>query len=91
MGVPGVDFTVEDLRPTLPAQLEITPLKEPPDATIRVPGSKSVTNRALIIAALAEGHSRIFNPLFSDDSFWLMNALVSLGIGVSADKEKEVT
>jgi 3-phosphoshikimate 1-carboxyvinyltransferase len=88
MGVPGVDFTVEDLRPTLPAQLEITPLKKPPDATIRVPGSKSVTNRALIIAALAEGHSRIFNPLFSDDSFWLMNALVSLGIGVSADKEK---
>ena len=53
MGVPGVDFTVEDLRPTLPAQLEITPLKEPPDATIRVPGSKSVTSRALIIAALA--------------------------------------
>ena len=83
-----MDFTVEDLRPTLPAQLEITPLKKPPDATIRVPGSKSVTNRALIIAALAEGHSRIFNPLFSDDSFWLMNALVSLGIGVSADKEK---
>ena len=62
--------------------------EEAPDATIRVPGSKSVTNRALIIAALAEGHSRIFNPLFSDDSFWLMNALVSLGIGVSADKEK---
>jgi 3-phosphoshikimate 1-carboxyvinyltransferase len=88
VGVPGVDFTVEDVRPTLPAELEITPLKKPPDATIRVPGSKSVTNRALIIAALAEGRSRILNPLFSDDSFWLMNALVRLGIGVSADKEK---
>jgi 3-phosphoshikimate 1-carboxyvinyltransferase len=88
VGVPGVDFTVEDVRPTLPAQLEVTPLKKPPDATIRVPGSKSVTNRALIIAALAEGGSRILNPLFSDDTFWLMNALVRLGIGVRADKEK---
>ena len=88
MGVPGVDFTVEDLRPTFPEELEVTPLERPPDATIRVPGSKSVTNRALIIAALAQGHSRILNPLFSDDSFWLMNALVRLGIGVSADGER---
>jgi 3-phosphoshikimate 1-carboxyvinyltransferase len=88
VGVPGVDFTVEDVRLTLPAQLEVKPLEKPPDATVRVPGSKSVTNRALIIAALAEGRSRILNPLFSDDSFWLMNALVRLGIGVSADKEK---
>jgi 3-phosphoshikimate 1-carboxyvinyltransferase len=87
-GVPGVDFTVEDVRPTLPAQLEVTPLENPLDATIRVPGSKSVTNRALIIAALALGSSRILNPLFSDDSFWLMNALVRLGIDVSADREK---
>jgi 3-phosphoshikimate 1-carboxyvinyltransferase len=88
VGVPGVDFTVEDVRLTLPAQLEVKPLEKPPDATVRVPGSKSVTNRALIIAALAEGRSRILNPLFSDDSFWLMNALVRLGIGVSADQEK---
>jgi 3-phosphoshikimate 1-carboxyvinyltransferase len=88
MGVPGVDFTVEDVRPTFPEELEVTPLERPPEATIRVPGSKSVTNRALIIAALAEGHSRILNPLFSDDSFWLMNALVRLGIEVSADGER---
>ena len=88
MGVPGVDFTVEDLRPAFPEELEVTPLERPPDATIRVPGSKSITNRILIIAALAEGHSRILNPLFSDDSFWLMNALVRLGIDVSADGER---
>jgi 3-phosphoshikimate 1-carboxyvinyltransferase len=88
MGVPGVDFTVEDLRPTFPQEVEVTPLERPPDATIRVPGSKSVTNRAILIAALAKGHSRILNPLFSDDSFWLMNALVRLGIEVSADGEK---
>jgi 3-phosphoshikimate 1-carboxyvinyltransferase len=88
MGVPGLDFTVEDVRPTFPEELEVTPLERPPDATIRVPGSKSVTNRALIIAALAVGHSRILNPLFSDDSYWLMNALVSLGFDVSADGER---
>jgi 3-phosphoshikimate 1-carboxyvinyltransferase len=88
VGVPGVDFTVGDVRPTFPAELEVMPLERPPDATIRVPGSKSVTNRALIIAALADGNSRIVNPLFSDDSFWLMDALVRLGIDVHADGER---
>jgi 3-phosphoshikimate 1-carboxyvinyltransferase len=88
IGAPGVDFTVEDVRPNLPEELEVAPLERPPDATIRIPGSKSVTNRALIIAALAHGHSRILNPLFSDDSFWLMNALVRLGIDVCADGER---
>jgi 3-phosphoshikimate 1-carboxyvinyltransferase len=88
VGVPGVDFTVEDVRPRFPEELEVTPLERPPDATIRVPGSKSVTNRALIIAALADGHSRILNPLFSDDSYWLMDALVRLGIDVRADSER---
>ena len=88
VGVPGVDFTVGDVRPTFPAELEVIPLERPPDATIRVPGSKSVTNRALIIAALADGNSRIVNPLFSDDSFWLMDALVRLGIDVYADGER---
>jgi 3-phosphoshikimate 1-carboxyvinyltransferase len=85
VGVPGVDFTVEDVRPAFPDELEVTPLERPPDATIRVPGSKSVTNRALIVAALADGHTTITNPLFADDTYWLMDALVRLGIDVSAD------
>jgi 3-phosphoshikimate 1-carboxyvinyltransferase len=85
IGVPGVDFTIEDMRPTFPEELEITPLVRPPDVKIKVPGSKSVTNRALIVAALANGPSRIMNPLFADDSYWLMDALVRLGIDVSAD------
>ena len=55
----------------------------PPDATIIVPGSKSVTNRALLIAALANGTSTIRNTLFSDDSYWLMHALVRLGFAVA--------
>ena len=84
-GVPGVDFTVEDVRPEFPRELEITPLAGPPNTTVRLPGSKSVTNRALIIAALADGTSRIRNPLFADDSYWLMDALVRLGTDVVAD------
>ena len=90
-GVPGVDFTVADVRPEFPQELELTPLARAPDATVRLPGSKSVTNRALIIAALADGESRITNPLFADDSYWLMEALVRLGIDVVADgKHSEV-
>jgi len=86
-GVPGRDFSVQDVRGEFPKELEITPLDRPPDATVRVPGSKSVTNRALLLAALADGPSRISNPLFSDDSYWLMDALVRLGIDLTADRD----
>ncbi|CAN5883452.1 3-phosphoshikimate 1-carboxyvinyltransferase [soil metagenome] len=85
-GVPGKDFTVEDVRGDFPEEIQIEPLVHSVDATIRVPGSKSVTNRALIVAALADGTSTIRNPLFSDDSFWLMQALVRLGFEVEADR-----
>jgi 3-phosphoshikimate 1-carboxyvinyltransferase len=87
VGVPGEDFSVEDVQGTFPEKLEITPLDRPPEASISVPGSKSVTNRALLLAALADGRSSITNPLFSDDSYWLMDALVRLGIGLTADRE----
>ena len=85
-GVPGRDFTVEDVRGVFPQEIEIQPVERPVDATVHVPGSKSVTNRALIVAALASGTSTIHNPLFSDDSFWLMQALVRLGFDVRADR-----
>ena len=54
-GVPGKDFSVEDVRGTFPEEIEVKPLGHPVDTTVRVPGSKSITNRALIVAALAEG------------------------------------
>lgn len=85
-GIPGVDFTVEDVRGEFPESVEIQPLEAPPDAEIRVPGSKSVTNRALLVAALADGASSLHNPLFSDDSYWLMQALAKLGFEVHADE-----
>jgi 3-phosphoshikimate 1-carboxyvinyltransferase len=52
--------------------------------TIRVPGSKSVTNRALVAAALAPGESVLLNPLESTDTRTLATALQKLGAHVSA-------
>ncbi|MDY6952632.1 MAG: 3-phosphoshikimate 1-carboxyvinyltransferase, partial [Thermodesulfobacteriota bacterium] len=51
-------------------------------ASIRVPGSKSYTQRALIVAALARGRSLITGPLFSEDTEHLIKALGSLGARV---------
>lgn len=87
-GVPGRDFTVEDVRGSFPDEIQIQPINRPVDAEVAVPGSKSVTNRALVVAALAEGTSEIHNALFSEDSYWLMDALVRLGFGVRADGAK---
>ena len=53
----------------------------PVDATVQVPGSKSLTNRFLILAALADGPSRLRAPLISRDSILMVNALRSLGAG----------
>jgi 3-phosphoshikimate 1-carboxyvinyltransferase len=63
----------------------VQPLTHPPDCTIRVPGSKSITNRALLIAALASGDSTIENALFSDDTRYMAEAWSALGLRVEAD------
>ncbi len=55
------------------------------DATVAVPGSKSYSQRALIIASLAEGKSLLRNVLISDDTRHLMESLRLLGAGISAD------
>lgn len=67
--------------------LEIKPLEKPPQAVINVPGSKSLTNRALLIAALAEGTTTLTNALFSDDSRYFAEALQTLGFGVTLAPE----
>ncbi len=58
----------------------IRSLRQPFDLTIRVPGSKSLTNRFYVLAALADGASRIRCPLRSDDTDRLLVALETLGI-----------
>jgi 3-phosphoshikimate 1-carboxyvinyltransferase len=57
----------------------------PVDATVRVPGSKSLTNRLLLVAALADGPSRLGSPLRSRDTLLMAAALRSLGVGVADD------
>lgn len=51
-------------------------------ATVTVPGSKSLTNRELIIAAIADGPGRLIAPLHSDDSRRMIEALRALGVGI---------
>ena len=52
------------------------------NAVIEAPPSKSYTQRALIVAALAKGNSTIKNPLFSDDTVYMISALKQFGIEV---------
>lgn len=72
-----IDYT----RPLdeLPDPLPIEPLRKPFDVTITPPGSKSITCRAYVLAALAEGESRIIRPLRAEDTDLLLEALCTLG------------
>ena len=70
---------------TLPS-LKIKPITHPLNATVRVPGSKSLTNRALLIAALANGTTRLTNALFSDDSRYFAKALQTLGFDIQLNE-----
>ena len=67
--------------------MKITPIPHPLNATVRVPGSKSLTNRALLIAALADGRTMLVNALFSDDSRYFASVLQTLGFDVSLDPD----
>ncbi len=57
-------------------------------AMVQVPGSKSITQRALIVAALAEGESRLHGPLASEDTRYTIKALRAMGVKVQ-DKEPD--
>ncbi|PRY30090.1 3-phosphoshikimate 1-carboxyvinyltransferase [Pseudosporangium ferrugineum] len=72
--------------PDLPDVLPVAPLSSPLDATVRPPGSKSITNRALICAALARGTSTLSGALFADDTRAMMGAVAALGARVEADE-----
>ena len=74
----------------LPAQaaaaVAVAPLERPPNAVIRPPGSKSITNRALVCAALATGESVLEGALFAQDTLVMMRAAVALGAELDADE-----
>lgn len=77
---------VDGPRPAArPDPLPVVPLDGPVDAVVRPPGSKSITNRALVCAALADGTSRLQGALRADDTEAMIGCLRELGITVRAD------
>lgn len=69
----------------LPDLIEIVPLDKPVRAEITVPGSKSITNRALILAALADGEVTLEGALWSEDTQVMTEALGKLGFEIKVE------
>src|ERR1051325_1437055 len=72
----------------MPDSLLINPVRGPVRGRIRPPGSKSLTNRALIVAALAGGNSRLEGVLDSRDTQVMIDSLQRLGINVIHDRNR---
>jgi 3-phosphoshikimate 1-carboxyvinyltransferase len=70
--------------------LVIRPVSAPVRGVVRPPGSKSVTNRALAVAALAQGTSRLTGLLDSEDTRVMIESLRRLGIELQHDPSKEI-
>lgn len=69
--------------------LTITPPTSPLEGAIALPGSKSITNRALLLAALAKGTTRLKGALSSDDTRYMGAALSAMGVGIKSVSETE--
>ena len=70
------------------AAARVRPLGRAIEARLAVPGSKSLSNRALILAAMAEGTTNLSGLLLSDDTYWCADALRRL-IGILDAEEGE--
>jgi 3-phosphoshikimate 1-carboxyvinyltransferase len=75
----------------LPDLIEIVPLTAPVRAEITVPGSKSITNRALILAALADGETVLRGALWSEDTQIMVECLQELGFMVNVETDPTET
>jgi len=75
----------------LPDILEVIPPAQPPSGAIVIPGSKSITNRALILAALADGETTLEGALWSEDTQVMVDCLQDLGfmINVQPDSQEQ--
>lgn len=69
------------------SDLRIEPIPAPFTATITPPGSKSLTNRALVLAALADGTCDLSNVLFADDTHVMLENLMKLGFHLVIDHD----
>src|SRR5437870_4086483 len=83
---------MSDNRIPYPEQMEIRPLESPPSTAVEVPGSKSLTNRALVLAALtAKGFTcALRGALRSEDTEVMIEALRGLGFRVLAEWNEPV-
>lgn len=66
---------------------KVRKIQNKPDICVEVPGSKSITNRALLMAAMSDGRTVLDGVQFSEDSTHFLEALESLGFNVEADKD----
>lgn len=73
----------------LGAELVVAPAAKRINCIVRPPGSKSITNRALLVAALASGASELDGTLFSDDTAAMTDALRTLGIRIDAEPDRK--
>jgi 3-phosphoshikimate 1-carboxyvinyltransferase len=71
----------------LPDLIEIMPMTGPVTADVTVPGSKSITNRALILAAQADGEVRLTGALWSEDTQIMVDALRLLGFTIAVAED----
>ena len=74
---------------TYPERLPLSPIPGPVHASVSLPGSKSITNRALLLAALADGESLLRAPLHSEDTLYMAQALRGLGVAVEETPEHD--
>lgn len=71
----------------LPALIEVEPVPRPQTLRVTIPGSKSITNRALILAALARGPAILRGALWSEDTQVMVECLRKLGFEVTVDPD----
>jgi len=71
--------------------LPVEPVARPVDATVALPGSKSITNRALVCAALAEGTSVLTGVLDADDTGAMVQGLRAIGVAIAEAGDAELT
>jgi 3-phosphoshikimate 1-carboxyvinyltransferase len=80
---PETSVNNETVRVIDQAQIEIESPHRPLVGQVAPPGSKSITNRALLIAALASGSSHLSGILISDDTLYMMTALRAMGVEIN--------
>lgn len=85
LAVAGRFVTLADSMPLLPDLLPIQPFTRPLRGEVTLPGSKSLTNRALLLAALCDGPVTLTGALFSEDTHLMAEALRKIGFAVEAD------